>query len=267
VLTQAADYREECRVLYALLRDVDDSLWHRPTQFKGWTVNDVIAHLHMFDQAAELTLERPDVFRVLFDQLAAARARGTSLPAYTRERLRYTEGRALLSLWYEFSAVLARKYQGLDPARRVIWAGPSMSVRSCISARQMETWAHGQAVFDLLGVSRAEDDRIRNIVVMGVNTYAWTFNNRGMPPPQPAPHIRLTSPSGAIWEFNAADSANAVTGSAVEFCQVVTQTRNIADTQLQVRGNNARLWMSIAQCFAGSPEQPPAPGERGMSRG
>ena len=38
-----------------------------------------------------------------------------------------------------------------------------MSARSSISARLMETWAHGQAVYDRLGVVRVDTDRIRNI--------------------------------------------------------------------------------------------------------
>lgn len=38
-----------------------------------------------------------------------------------------------------------------------------MSARSCITARQMETWAHGQEIFDALGVVRRDGDRIRNV--------------------------------------------------------------------------------------------------------
>jgi len=38
--------------------------------------------------------------------------------------------------------------------------------------------------------------------------------------------------------------------------------RNIADTDLQVTGAVANDWMSKAQCFAGAPETPPAPGSR-----
>jgi len=38
--------------------------------------------------------------------------------------------------------------------------------------------------------------------------------------------------------------------------------RNVADTTLRVEGETARQWMSIAQCFAGPPETPPAPGAR-----
>ena len=74
--------------------------------------------------------------------------------------------------------------------------------------------------------------------------------------------MRLTAPSGDIWEFGEPSTDEMVEGSASEFCQVVTQVRNIADTQIRVVGPLATDWMSKAQCFAGGPETPPAPGTR-----
>lgn len=130
------------------------------------------------------------------------------------------------------------------------------------SARQMETWAHGQEIYDLVRVERNHTDRIKNIAHRGVRTYRWTFENRGEPIPGSEPYVRLTSPSGAIWEWNAPSEDNRVEGKAVEFCQVVTQVRNVADTGLVVAGKPATRWMAIAQCVAGPPENPPAPGER-----
>ena len=126
----------------------------------------------------------------------------------------------------------------------------------------METWAHGQEVFDHLGVRRIDTDRIRNIAQLGVNTFGWTFGNRGMKAPGAAPRVTLLAPSGATWEWNGDNTADHVQGSATEFCQVVTQTRNIGDTGLRVSGAVAEQWMAIAQCFAGPPEQPPATGTR-----
>jgi uncharacterized protein (TIGR03084 family) len=76
------------------------------------------------------------------------------------------------------------------------------------------------------------------------------------------PYVRLTSPSGALWEWNDPATVERVEGSAVEFCRVVTQTRNLRDTKLAVTGDSARQWMESAQCFAGPPERPPAPGTR-----
>jgi uncharacterized protein (TIGR03084 family) len=131
-----------------------------------------------------------------------------------------------------------------------------------VSARQMETWAHGQAAFDAFGRVRSESDRLRNIAVMGVNTFGWSFVNRKLEIPARKPQVRLTSPSGACWEWNEPDPGNLIEGEAVEFCQVVTQTRNVGDTRLRVLGDGARAWMSIAQCFAGPPEDPPPAGTR-----
>ena len=137
-----------------------------------------------------------------------------------------------------------------------------MSARSSITARLMETWAHGQAVYDMLGVERVNADRIRNIAVLGINTFGWTFATHKQPLPAIAPHVRLTAPSGAIWTWNEPSETDLIEGSATEFCQVVTQVRNIADTRLKVVGEAATRWMAIAQCFAGPPETPPAPGTR-----
>jgi len=53
-----------------------------------------------------------------------------------------------------------------------------------------------------------------------------------------------------------------VKGAATEFCQVVTQTRNIEDVALEVSGKSAKNWMRQAQCFAGPPNNPPPPGSR-----
>jgi uncharacterized protein (TIGR03084 family) len=137
-----------------------------------------------------------------------------------------------------------------------------MSVRSSITARLMETWAHGQEVYDVLGATRVDTDRIKNIAQLGVNTFAWTFLNRRLEIPADVPHVRLVAPSGAIWEWNPPSETNRVEGDASEFCQVVTQVRNLADTKLTVVGETAGRWMSIAQCFAGAASDPPAPGTR-----
>ena len=171
-------------------------------------------------------------------------------------------GQDLAAAWLSLCRDMGPRWEKLDPKTRVPWAGPDMSVRSSMTARQMETWAHGQEVFDLLGLKREEQDRIRNIVVLGVNTFGWTFKVRGWEIPETMPHVSLTLPSGAVAEFGEPGDAGSITGSAVEFAQVVTQTRNIADTGLSVEGTVATTWMDNAQCFAGPPETPPAPGSR-----
>jgi uncharacterized protein (TIGR03084 family) len=126
----------------------------------------------------------------------------------------------------------------------------------------METWAHAQAVYDLKKVERTSTDRIKNVAAIGMRTFEWTYVNRGIEAPETAPHVRLVAPSGEIWEWNEPSEAGSVRGDAFEFCQVVAQTRNVADTSLEVEGEIATHWMSIAQCFAGGPVDPPKPGVR-----
>jgi hypothetical protein len=87
-----------------------------------------------------------------------------------------------------------------------------------------------------------------------------------MAPPGAAPYIRLEAPSGAPGEWNDPSDENRVEGTALEFCQVVTQVRNVADTNIATKGEPARIWMSLAQCFAGPPENPPPPGTRVRTR-
>lgn len=83
--------------------------------------------------------------------------------------------------------------------------------------------------------------------------------NRQLPVPEPVPYIELDAPDSRKWTWNAASYEHYIRGSAEEFCLVVTQRRNIADTGLRFGGDNARQWLATAQCFAGPPVDAAAP--------
>ena len=258
----ADDLRAEGEELFGLLRTLDESDWERPTPFKGWTVNDVIGHLHGGDWAVILSMSDPAAYAVFKQARQEARDRGDEA---ARNRLgpELESGSRLMAQWYEYFQEMCLQTGAADPKARIQWSGPDMSIRMAATARQMETWAHGQDIFDLMKRPRVPTDRLKNIAVLGVKTFGWTFRNRGEPVPGDRPHVTLTAPSGAVWDFpGAAGTSDRVEGSAAEFCHVVTQGRNIADTALKVTGDTATRWMAIAQCYAGPPHTPPAPGER-----
>ena len=117
---------------------------------------------------------------------------------------------------------------------------------------------------DLLGVIRQNKDRIKNIVILGVNTFGFSYANRGLEPPTTMPKLLLDLPSGETLEFGELE-AGKIEGSAVSFAQVVTQTRHYKDTDLRVTGQEAIEWMNNAQCFAGSAEPVPKPGSRHLN--
>ena len=262
MLPQAADFKAEADALHALLVTLSDADWARPTLFKRWTTNDIVQHLHAGDLMAAASVAGENPFRQMRAEIQEARDNGLTRVEETRQRLGNPTGRALLDIWYAAMAGLCEKLSAMPPDTRLKWAGPDMGVRMFTTARQMETWAHGQAIYDLMGMTREPTGRLRNIAEIGVRTYGWTFINRQRDVPGPAPYVRLAAPSGGVWEWNDPSTDNIVEGSALEFCQVVTQTRNVADTAIVATGAPAREWMRLAQCFAGPPEEPSAPGLR-----
>lgn len=265
---QVADFRAESEALYAALRELDDDAMRAPTQFKGWTIEDVLRHLHFWNRAVDFARQGESAFAGLKKRVSEALAEGQGLHEVERRVVPET-GRVLRASWIGFARALAQRWEAeaVEPKARLPWVGPSMSARSAITARQMETWAHGFEIFDLLGLERAEDDRIRNIVILGVNTFAWSHQVHGLDVPDAMPRLELEAPSGATWEFgDAAGASGCIAGRAVDFAAVVTQTRALADTGLACEGAVAETWMAHAQCFAGPPETPPAPGTRKRAR-
>ncbi|MGH2633059.1 MAG: TIGR03084 family metal-binding protein, partial [Tepidiformaceae bacterium] len=80
--------------------------------------------------------------------------------------------------------------------------------------------------------------------------------------PNTAPiRIELVAPSGTLWMMGEESDTDRIAGSATDFCRVVTQRRNLADTGLRVDGPAAAEWMQIAQAFAGPPGRGRQPGE------
>ena len=262
MIPQAADFRAESQALYELLTDLDPQRFEQATQFKDWTTNGVLQHLHFWNMAANLSLVDEEKFTLMLDHAVGKMQAGVPMRIFENEYLKGLKGAELLSTWYETMLIVADNFASADPKTRLKWAGPDMSAISSISARLMETWAHGQEVYDHFGVARVNTDRVRNIAHLGINTFGYTYAVRGKPTPENKPYVKLTAPSGDVWEWNTPSDTNFVQGDAVEFCQVVTQARNIADVHLNVVGDVASEWMSMAQCFAGGPETPPPPGTR-----
>jgi len=262
MLQESQDLLLEARELDSLLDRLKDEQWDRPTTFMEWTPWDVVAHLHYFDLVSLEALKGEEVFATERDALMKRIMSGSTNKQIARERFGDMKPDELRRRWLESCEEMATQLGESDPKRRLPWFGPDMGVRMFTTARFMETWAHGQEVYDLLGVEREYNDRIKHICAIGNRTFGWTFVNRQLEVPGPPPYVRLTAPSGEIWEWNEESEDEAVRGLASDFAHVVTQGRNVADTELDVKGEIANRWMSIAQCFAGGAVDPPAPGAR-----
>lgn len=238
--------------------------WIQETPFEGWTPWDEIAHLCFFDETAILAATDPEAFAGDTAELLKQFANGLQIKEITQKRYGHLSSTRLLSYWKQCFERLVDALSGMEPKARLPWYGPMMSVRSFATARMMETWAHGQDIYDCLGKRRQVSDRIKNIAHLGVSTFGWAFINRNLPVPGPAPYVKLKAPSGESWIWNDPPSEDSyICGSAEEFCLVVTQRRNVIDTRLQYAGSAAQ-WLPIAQCYAGPAEDAPAPGVRAV---
>jgi len=256
-----AEYNDLRRLVAPLAADAPE--WDRATPAEGWAVRDQISHLAFFDDAGRMAMTEPETFAVYAEE---AMARSGDPMAEHLARGRSIEGDALLSWWDGAHRGMMTAFAGADPTVRVPWFGPPMGVLSFISARLMETWAHGQDVADALGQERQPTDRLRHIAHLGVRARPFSYLVHGREVPTGCIEVVLAAPSGELWRWeagtaddggtSASPSAARVSGTALDFCLVVTQRRNIADTGLVIDGELAADWMSVAQAFAG----PPGPG-------
>jgi uncharacterized protein (TIGR03084 family) len=225
-----------------------------PTPSPGWSVADQLAHLAYFDRNAALAIEQPEEFvGTITALLEAASASSDGMDRFTLDAYRNLPAAELLAQWRQGREELRRAAATLTDEDRVQWYGPSMSARSFLTARLMEVWAHGDDICAALHIERPPTDRIRHVAQLGVITRAWSYLNRGLEPPETEVSVTLTAPSGEVWAWGAAAADSTISGPAVDFCLVVTQRRNLADTRLAVVGDAAQEWMQLAQAFAGPP--------------
>lgn len=249
------DLAAETESLLALVDGLDEGPAgiDRITPAAPWTIRDQISHLAGFDERARIAATDPDRFLAeLTDDFADG---GDALMQRQFEVGQAMTPVAVVDWLRRERAALIEAFARLDPEARIPWYGPPMKTRSSAVARLMETWAHGVDVADALGVVRDPTDRLFHVAELGVKTFRFSFQNRGLDVPHERVRVSLTGPSGVVrtWNDEATDS---VTGPVEDFCLVVAQRRNVADTGLEVTGGVAESWMHHAQVFAG----PPGPG-------
>ncbi len=271
-MTTLADLLVDLDAEYDDLRSVVDGFadrapeWDLPTPAEGWAVRDQISHLAYFDDAGRLAMVDPESFAATVDELLAAG--GDPMDVHL-VRGRAMGGRALLDWWGSAHRSMVAAFAVAEPSVRVPWFGPPMGALSFVSARLMETWAHGQDVCDALGVQRVPTARLRHIAHLGVRARPFSYAVRGRDVPEGRIDLVLTGPDGDEWRWHLGDPVDTgtdadvatVSGPALDFCLAVTHRRNVADTELLVAGTLAEDWMSVAQAFAG----PPGPGRPASS--
>ena len=245
----AGHLTEETDALLGVLEALSEEQWATPTPSVGWTVADQVSHLAYFDGAATTSVRDPVAFAELQREAVAA---GASLCDGIAARFRGRSGADLLEWWRDARAPMLAAMLAAGPSCRVPWYGPDFSVASSLTGRIMETWAHGQDVYDALDVTHPPTAALYDVARLCSRTRANSYAAHGRAVPDGDVIIELVSPNERTWTFGE-PSAERITGSAVEFSLVATQRRNLADTSLVADGTGALEWLEIAQAFAGPP--------------
>lgn len=251
-----SDLEAEYAATHRLLASLSPDQWLLSTPAPGWDVSSQVIHLGLFDRRAMWSIAEPERFVADRNQLMT---RGGLAAIEDAERSRPPGD--LLAWWQEGTEEILRVARRVDLAVKCEWYGPSMSAMSMLTARLMETWAHTHDIADSVGAEMAPTNRLRHVAHIGVRARPFAYAVNKMTMPDADVRVELCGPYGDIWVWGNDSSHNRVSGEALGFCRAVTQRRHVSDCGLQVTGDAAEEWMSIAQAFAGPPGVGREPGQ------
>lgn len=244
------DLRAESAAVDALVASLPAAQWATATPAPGWTIAHQIGHLWWTDRAALSSITDQAAFDRLLEE---ANAGVTTFVDRAADEAALVAPAELLAQWRRARDDLHTELAAVADGRKLPWFGPPMSAASMATARLMETWAHGLDIADALGVTAPASPRLKQIAHLGVRTRDFAFTVHGLTPPAEAFRVELNAPDGDMWAWGPEEAAQRVSGSALDFCYLVTQRRPLAELDLVAHGADATKWLTIAQAFAGPP--------------
>lgn len=219
--------------------------WRLPTPAEPWDVRDQVTHLAYFDDVAVDTATggphqiNEEAQRYGFDTYTET-VRRTGLDRGPDEMLQ----------WYTHNARRLREMflSKKDPRERVPW-GLGMSIRTLVTARLMEHWAHGLDVRAAVGEPVVASPRLRSIAWLIAQAFPYAFSVAQVEVPARTLRVELSF-GDEVWTFGPADAEDAITGDALEFCRVGVQRLEHTEAKtLVARGPLAELALAHARAF------------------
>ncbi len=240
-----ADLAAEEDALRRCVSGIDADDWLRPTPSRHWDVRDTISHLAHTDEAA---VEVCTGGRSL-GEMVAGFASGEDFTLSGVLRGRAMSGPAVLDWWDRAAARQAEVLASLDPMVRVPW-GLGMRAPSFVTARLMETWAHGLDVHAALGVEPVDTDRLRHVAWLSIRALPYAYSVAGRTDPGTPLRVELDGPGGERWVFGPAGAGDVVTGPAGAFCRLFVKRITRAEaSSLEASGPGARAALDVARAY------------------
>jgi len=240
------DLASEQEELQAVCARLSRDEWLTPTAARGWDVRDTIAHLADTDEIAIDTLDDgPRSLNRFVTMLASSK--DVTLWGVLRGRRR--SGADVLAWWERTSASERGRLRGLETTARVPW-GIGMGRPAFVTARLMETWAHGLDVRGAVGAPAVDTDRLRHIAFLATRALPYAFSFAGRALPATKLRVELDLPSGEQWTHGPADAADRITGPVGQYCRVFVQRMPRSEAHgLLATGAGAREALLVARAF------------------
>lgn len=246
------DLSDEYAALDRLLTDLRVEDWDRPTPSAGWAVRHQVAHLSFFDDVGtDCVLGDAELLAGL-----AGRRGGLDEAAFSSaliEPLAALPPAELLERWRLSRGRLHDALSSVPPEHRVPWGAGPMAARSFVTARLMETWAHGLDCFAAVGRQPQDTDRLRHVCHLGHRALPYAFRRARVRPVSPLSELRIevAGPSGDLWSYGDPAAPQVITGSAGEWARVAVQRLPAsAASTLRADGELARQTLEVARAFA-----------------
>jgi uncharacterized protein (TIGR03084 family) len=214
----------EQRELDSFLSHLDDAQWELPTPAAGWRVRHQVAHLAFFDDVGASCVAGDAEPLLGIRRLAPGRTED-EVSLAVLEPFLHLPPAELLSTWRRARTLLRSAFLDARPDQKVMWAAGPMALPSFVTARLMETWAHGLDCFAAVGVAPVETSRIRHVCRIGYRALPYAFRRAGREMPGSLDDLRLEllGPTGERWTFGPDSAKNVVRGPAGEWARVAVQ--------------------------------------------
>jgi uncharacterized protein (TIGR03084 family) len=252
-----ADLKAEQDTLDQFLTLLAESQWDLPSPAEGWSLRDSVAHIAHIDEVAVSLLQGNNM------PLEEAAKVGTAFLDRGLQKGRALSPSQILFWWREARMVMVDELAQCDPQKRIPWFAMPMGARAFATARLMETWAHGLDCHDAVGLASLDTDRLRHIAFLAYMARPFAYRVNGLPVSEKPLRLEFILPSGNSWAFGPEDAPDRIHGQAGEFCRVAIRRRHWLDTNLEIKGEEARQFMRIVQTYAG----PPGPGRKPKKMG
>ncbi|WP_329060301.1 TIGR03084 family metal-binding protein [Amycolatopsis sp. NBC_01480] len=253
-----ADLTAEAAEVDALVAGLAEDGWETPSPAPGWRVRDQIAHLAFIFRIAGLAAAQPEAFVAMTGSLTGGLDAAVNAALGEFE---HDPAEVLLTKWRAERDASIKALAAVPGDRLVPWLVAPLPPYVLACAGMMELFAHGQDVADALGVRPVRTDRLAHLVGFAVRVRDFGYQSRNLTPPEAEFRFEITGPSGARWTFGPPDSSERITGSAEDFCLLVTRRRHRDDLDVRAEGGLADRWLDLAQAYRGPAGEGRRPGQ------